>query len=113
MHSQKENQKLLAVKLDISLHEIRGGYMGKEGWISIHRRIQDCWIWHDDVFSRGQAWIDLLLMANHRDVKIAFGNQLINVETGSFITSKRKLSERWRWSNTKVDNFLKLLESDK
>lgn len=87
--------------------------MANKGWISIYRQIQDCWIWQDDVFSRGQAWIDLLLFANHHDKKIAFGNELITVEAGSFITSKRKLADRWQWSRTKVDNFLSLLEQDK
>lgn len=52
-------------------------------------------------------------MANHKDVTMVFGNQIITVKAGSFITSKRKLAMRWRWSNTKVGSFLKLLESDK
>ena len=34
------------------------------------------------------------------------------MEAGSFITSEKKLMERWMWSNTKVRNFLKLLETD-
>jgi hypothetical protein len=41
-----------------------------------------------------------------------FGNELVEVKCGSFITSIEKLKHRWGWSNTKVINFLKLLESD-
>lgn len=86
--------------------------MAKQGWISLHRSIQDNWIWKDEPFSRGQAWIDILLMANHQDNKFLLGNELVTVEAGSFITSEKKLMERWMWSNTKVRNFLKLLETD-
>ena len=82
------------------------------GWISVYRNIQDCWIWKDDVFSRGQAWIDLLLLANHEDKKILFNGQLIVVERGQRITSIRQLCDRWKWSNKKVINFLEMLESD-
>ena len=40
-----------------------------QGYIKIHRKIQECWLWQDK-FSKGQAWIDLLLRANHKDNKI-------------------------------------------
>ena len=83
-----------------------------KGWISIHRQIWDCWVWKDKPFSKGQAWIDLLLMVNHEDKKTLIGNQLITVKRGSRITSIRKLCDRWGWSNTKVRAFLSLLEQD-
>ena len=83
-----------------------------QGWISIHRQLQQHWLWNDKPFSKGQAWIDLLLSANHCDRKILFGNELVEVKAGSFITSIDKLEKKWGWSNRKVINFLKLLESD-
>lgn len=83
-----------------------------EGWISIHRKIQDHWLWLDKPFSRGQAWIDIIMMVNHADTKIILGNELVEIKRGSRITSIRQLCERWKWSNTKVKNFLKLLEED-
>lgn len=83
-----------------------------QGWISIHRQLQNHWLWDDKPFSKGQAWIDLLLMANHADKKILLGNELIEVQAGSFITSIAKLCKRWGWSNSKVTKFLDLLESD-
>lgn len=83
-----------------------------QGWISIHRQLQEHWLWEDRPFSKGQAWIDLLLLANHADNKFLFGNELMEVKAGCFITSERKLSERWGWSRKKVDNFLSLLQSD-
>ncbi len=86
----------------------------KIGWISIHRKIQDCWIWQiDKSFDERSAWIDLLLSANHKDLKIHFNGELILVERGQLITSVRKLSEKWKWNKDKTSKFLKLLESDK
>lgn len=82
------------------------------GWISIHRKIQDHWLWQEKPFDKRSAWIDLLLMANHKDNKFLLGNELIEVKRGSFITSEYKLMDRWGWSKTKVRNFLKLLEDD-
>lgn len=83
-----------------------------KGWISLHRQIWDSWVWKEKPFSKGQAWVDLLLMANHEDKKTLIGNDLILVKRGSHITSQLKLMERWGWGKEKVRNFLKLLESD-
>lgn len=83
-----------------------------KGWITLSRKIQDCWIWQDKPFSKGQAWIDLLLSANHKNNKFLFSGELIEVERGSFITSELKLMNRWGWSKTKVRNFLTSLEND-
>lgn len=87
--------------------------MASLGWIALHRQIQEHWLWEDKPFSKGQAWIDLLLLANHKDNKLLLGNELIEVKTGSFITSELKIAERWGWSKTKVRAFLTLLQNDK
>lgn len=86
--------------------------MTKQGWIALHRKIQEHHLWDDKPFSKGQAWIDLLLLANHEDKKFLLGNELMTVEQGMVVTSIEKLKTRWGWSNTKVTNFLKLLEND-
>ena len=82
------------------------------GWISVHRSLFDHWLWEDKPFSKGQAWIDLILMANHEDRKFLHGNNLEFVERGSKITSLRILSDRWGWSTGKVKRFLDLLKQD-
>lgn len=82
------------------------------GWIKIHRDILYHEIWSDKPFSKGQAWIDLILMANHSDNKCMVGNRMEDVKRGSFITSELNLSERWGWGRKKVHLFLKLLESE-
>lgn len=87
--------------------------MSDKGWIKTYRKIQDCWIWQiDKPFDERSAWIDLLLIANHRDVKIPFNGDLVTVKRGQIITSVRKLSEKWKWNKDKTLKFLRLLESD-
>ena len=83
-----------------------------KGYIKIYRDICDNFIWKEKPFSRGQAWIDLLLMVNHADKKILFMGNLITVKRGSKITSLRQLSERWGWSKDKTYRFLSVLRHE-
>lgn len=84
------------------------------GWIKLYRQIQDCWIWAEkEPFDKRSAWIDLLLSANHRDKKMLFNGKLITIRRGQYLTSMRKLSERWKWSINRTYRFMKLLEDDK
>ena len=70
-------------------------------------------VWENGVFDKRSAWIDLILMANHEDNKFLFGNQIIYVKRGEFITSEKKLMSRWGWSKNKLRSFILLLENDK
>jgi len=84
------------------------------GWISLHRSIENHWLYEEErKFSKFEAWIDLLLMVNHKDNKTVMDGKLFTVKRGQRITSLRKLGDRWKWSLTKVDSFLRLLEEDK
>lgn len=40
------------------------------------------------------------------------GANLVKVERGSFVTSQRKLQQKWGWSRVKFDTFLNLLQSE-
>ena len=82
-----------------------------QGWIKLHRKIAENPIWQDKPFSRGQAWVDLLIMANHDDNEFLFDGKLVEVEKGSLITSELKLMNRWGWSKSKLRYFLFTLES--
>lgn len=84
-----------------------------QGWVKIHRDLLDNELWSDKPFTKGQAWVDLLLLANHRDKNVLLGNCTELVERGSFITSELKLMERWGWGRKKVKLFLNFLESQK
>ena len=83
-----------------------------DGYLKLFRKIQEHWLWQDRPFSKGQAWIDLLLMANHRETRFVLGNEVITAGAGDVITSEQKLMKRWGWSKSKVRAFLQLLEQD-
>lgn len=83
-----------------------------KGYIKLFRQIQDCWIWDTGRFDKRSAWIDLLMLANHGDKKIVFNGQYITIRIGQYLTSIRKLSDRWGWSVSTVSTFLSLLEED-
>lgn len=80
-----------------------------KGWISLHRQIQDNFLWQEKPFDKKSAWIDMLLMANTKDNRVLVGNKTILVKKGQKITSIRQLCKKWGWSNEKVKNFLELL----
>ena len=83
-----------------------------EGWISIHRKIFDNDIWGCEPFSRGQAWIDLLLLANYKDSYFYVRGVKVDVLRGQVGISESKLSARWQWSRTKLRKFLNDLEKE-
>lgn len=83
-----------------------------KGWVILSRGIRDHWIWDGKPVSRFQAWIDLILSANHEDKNIMFDGCKVTVKRGSLITSVRKLSARWGWGAGKTLKYLKELEKD-
>lgn len=82
------------------------------GWIKLHRDIKDHWLWTDKPFSRGQAWIDLLMMVNHDTGTDCIKGRVVTIERGQRITSTVKLADRWKWGRKKVSTFLDRLEAE-
>ena len=76
------------------------------GWIKVDRQIMNHWVWNDKPFSRGQAWIDLLLLANHDPEKFVWRGQLIDGKRGEVCRSIEILAERWGWSRKKTRRFI-------
>lgn len=85
----------------------------KQSWIKLNRSIMEHWLWmSDEPFSRGQAFVDLLLMAAYTDHAAVSQGRRVVLKRGSMITSIRVLASRWGWSKDKVTRFLNDLESD-
>ena len=88
--------------------------MAHQGFIKLHRKIQEHWIYQEKrTFSKYEAWLDLIFMANHKDNEFLLGKELISTKRGQLITSKKTLGERWKWSNTKINSFFRLLKNEK
>ena len=83
------------------------------GWISLHRKILDNPILTKSrIYSRFEAFVYMLLKANHKENKCVIGNTIVKVKKGSFITSQKKLMKQFKWSSSRLRGFLKLLEDD-
>lgn len=82
----------------------------EKGWIKLHRKILDCEVFAGEPFSKMQAWIYLLLMANHEPREIRLGYEKVVIERGQFHTSERKLASIWGWNFKTVRRFLRVLE---
>ena len=86
--------------------------MANNGWIKLHRKIMDGAYWLSEPFTRAQAWIDLLLLANHTPGHIRKRGILIEVQRGQVGFSEESLVARWKWSRGKVIRFLSELKSN-
>ena len=83
-----------------------------EGWIRLYRRIEDNPSWLAEPFTRGQAWVDLLLMANHKPGHTRIRGIKVEVGRGQLASSEVVLANRWQWSRGKVRRFLSELEDE-
>jgi hypothetical protein len=83
------------------------------GWVAIHRRLINHPLWTRGRFSRGQAWIDLLLHASHVDHFIYHGNLKIEEKRGDYVTSQVALAKRWKWNIKSVRVFILFLKTDR
>lgn len=78
------------------------------GFIKLHRSLMnDQYFWADKPFAKGQAWIDLLMLANWKRRKCLINGRLVWLYPGDIYASTRFLAERWGWSKNKVSTFLK------
>lgn len=88
--------------------------MIEEGFIPISRKLFEHSFWCEDrIYSRFEAWFDLLQCARFESTKQLINGKLIKVKRGQLPISLRFLASRWKWSPKKVSNFLDLLISDK
>ena len=75
------------------------------GWVKLHRKLADHELWLAEPFTRGQAWIDLLLLANHKTGFIRRRGITVKVERGQVAWGEEALAHRWRWSRNKLRRF--------
>ena len=82
----------------------------EHGWIKIHRDLKDHWIFANAEYLK--AWIDLLMMANHKTKKWLVQDQMVLIKRGELITSLAELAKQWGWSRGKVRRYITMLEND-
>ena len=75
----------------------------KDGWVKISRKLIDDEIWTSEPFTKGQAWVDLILLAQWETNG--------QYKAGSVYRSLNYLASRWKWSRRKVTRYLEVLEN--
>ena len=84
----------------------------EKGYIKLWRKFRDHPFWREERrFSRAEAFLDLAMSANGKDRAVIFRGQSLMIRRGQFLTSVRKLSEKWGWSRTKASDFLNYLQN--
>ena len=88
--------------------------MKNVGYIALHRKIRDNFLWKERrSFSKAEAWLDILMETQHSEKpqQVALGMTVLTCNYGESLKSIRTWAKRWRWSQNKVRRFFKLLQS--
>lgn len=83
-----------------------------EGHIKTYRQLLHSDLWLCEPFTRGQAWIDLIGLANSKDGFIRVRGNKITVKRGQVGFSEVTLAKRWQWSRGKFRRFIGELEME-
>lgn len=66
--------------------------------------------YYSEKFTKSQAWIDLLLLANHKATTIFIRGIQIKLNPGDLCYSQLTLAKRWKWDFKTVKKFLDMLK---
>ena len=83
-----------------------------DGWIKLYRKIAENPLYFAEPFTRMQAWIDMLIIANNEEGFIYVRGNKVKIKCGQIGRNKDALAERWGWSRGKALRFLEELEKD-
>ncbi len=84
--------------------------MSSNGWIKIHRKITEHWLFDMESINAFGAWIDLLISVNYEESETTIAGKHILVARGQKLTSILKLANRWKKGRKWVSTFLNNLE---
>ncbi len=83
-----------------------------KGYVKIHRELMIDPVWTSEKFTRGQAWLHLIMIANSIPGYVRKRGARINLSRGSVGFSIKELSRIFDWSESKTRRFINELESD-
>jgi len=84
----------------------------EDGWVAVHRQIQEWELYFSEKFTKTQAWIDLIILANHKRNTIFIRGNKVVMERGEIGWSEDSLAKRWKWSRGKVRRYLEWLKTE-
>jgi hypothetical protein len=89
-----------------------------EGWIKLHRKILDHWLYHDSNYFR--AWGIMLFTVNYEKKRVLINGTLVDCDRGQAVLSLDSWVEKFgvskkagSWTIQKVRTFFDLLEKDR
>lgn len=81
-----------------------------EGWIKVHRHIMENEYYFSEKFTKVQAWIDVLLLATHKERTVLIRGIELNLKPGQLCYSQKSLASRWKWNVKTVNKYLNSLK---
>jgi hypothetical protein len=81
-----------------------------QGYINLHRKIREHWLWEDPV--KFQWWVDILMECNYTERKVNIGGTLLECKRGESLNSLKTWAKRWRVDMGKVRRFFKFLDNE-
>lgn len=84
-----------------------------EGWIKLHRKSFDHWLYKTKKpKTRREAWEDILMLVNYEDNKVLIRGQLYECLRGQSLMSLDSWAKQFNWSKQQVRTFFSILEND-
>ena len=77
----------------------------KDGFFKLQRKLLESDLWLTEPFTKGQAWVDLIGLANFADVEKFDGATIHVYKRGQVVTSYGTLAKRWKWSVNRVRRY--------
>ncbi len=81
-------------------------------FFKVWRRLLKTDLWLGEIFTRGQAWVDLIGLANWAPGIVVIRGVKVQVQRGQVSWTEVALAERWRWSRGKVRRFLSEMKEE-
>lgn len=82
------------------------------GYVRLSRKFFKHSFWKESrIYSPAEAWLDLISSARFEEEpeRLLVNLKIVNINRGELRASQRYLANRWRWSLSKVNGFIKLL----
>lgn len=86
--------------------------MAGVGYYTMARGWQEAEIFGNDEYSTRDAWVWLIEAAAWKPAKARIKGQTIELQRGQLCFSQRFMADKWRWSKSRVDRFLKRLVAE-
>lgn len=74
-------------------------------YFKIYRSLLANDLWLNEPFTHGQAWVDLIGLANFDRREKFFKGEFQIVKRGQIVSSYKFFENRWKWSRNKVKRF--------